>query len=236
MSTNSSDMASPQEQIQQPVLGCLHPNPDGTITYVAQQPGDLRLFFEALRVNPRLVGATTSLRLSADSDGMAASGVLQFAEDLRVEYGIGVSDDDVSRSSTMTERNTNVRQNEATQDEDEDQDENEDLEMADDGGSDSDTTIILEDAEPEDVEAPDTSEDNKENVPEVTPVSPPVSTAEPTPSPPPEALDPFRRAVEDFEALKVAACVEPDEEVPLPLYLGLVRALLSMCSKVTTVI
>jgi hypothetical protein len=162
---------------------------------------------------------------------MLASGVLQFAEDLRVEYGIGVSGGDVSRSSTMTERNTDLRQDEEMQEQDEDEDEDE--EMVDDGDADSDTTIILEDAEPEEVEAPDTSEANKENVPEVTPVSPPVSTAEPTPSPPPEPLDPFRRAVEDFEALKVAACIDSGEDIPIVLYLGLVLALLSMCANVT---
>lgn len=88
---NSSDVA----------LDCFRTSPDGAIEYAAQQPGDLRLFCEALCSSPHVTAAITSLRLSAENDCAATSGSLEFAEDLRKEYGIEASGDNVSICSII---------------------------------------------------------------------------------------------------------------------------------------
>jgi len=101
--------SSSKTDLKQIQLGRLHLSPDGTNSYVAQQPGDLRLFCEALRASPQIIAAVTSIHLGANRDGAAASGVLNLAEDLRQEYGIDASGANVSICSPALELESNSK-------------------------------------------------------------------------------------------------------------------------------
>lgn len=197
-----------------------------TTSYVATQPGSLRIFIESLRADLETAAAVTSLEFSLEYDSMATSGVIEFAEEVRQEYEISASGDDVSLRHSVLSIETDVKQSE---DDEATEAASEILGETEEGETTEENVLVCTDS-------PSTSASDAAAVATCTPFVPvPDASDLPfTASSPP--FDHFRQTVEDFEASKMAAGVDSDDKVPESLYLGLLVAFLSICVNVTKVV
>jgi len=71
--------------------------------YRATQPGDLRLFLEAVRADPNLLPTIKQIHLSEEYDDMADSGVLEFAATYTAEEDTSSSSSEDSYESDTDE-------------------------------------------------------------------------------------------------------------------------------------